>query len=39
MTGKTFIVVAMVSNPDAALSPVSPEERLTIVKGPYGLFG
>jgi hypothetical protein len=36
--GKTFAVVAMVSNPNAALSPLSPSELAAVIKGAFGLL-
>jgi Beta-lactamase enzyme family/ORF 12 gene product N-terminal len=37
--GKTFVVVAMVSDADAPLSPLSPSELLAVEKGAFGLLG
>lgn len=36
--GETFVVVAMVSNPNAALSPLSTGELLAVDKGAFGLL-
>jgi beta-lactamase class A len=37
--GKTFVVLAMVSNPNVALSPLSPSELAAVDKGAFGLLG
>ena len=36
--GQTFVVVAMLSDPAAALSPSTPTVLLAIVRGAFGLL-